>query len=318
MKIETELIAPKYFHETLHQQIPSTIKDNKLIFDKEFGVGGMTYLQIQKGLYVNLINAKLNEPLTLCRTAKKVNDYFILNFHLSHSNIIQKTTNKEYQLGFENTNIVLSSACTEATIVIPNNVAVKIFNIGFTIEWLEENIFSSMSNSILSLFRTDKPIYLFETMNFHHKKKVKLIDFENQTRLSISSGTLQLLDYFFQEIAKRNINENRYQNMNHHELSMMLKVSEQIENSFDNTISVENLAKMAGMSLSKFKLLFQQLFGTTPYKYYLANRMSKSMELLELNKYSVTEVSYIVGYSNPSQFSKAFQNHFGILPSEVK
>jgi len=318
MTVEIKLTTPDKFHENLSQQIPSKRIDNQLILEKEFGEGGMTYLQLQEGLYVNQIDLKLNAPLILHRTPKENNDYFILNFHLSKSNLIQNIGDKEYELGFENINILLSSACAEATIMIPPKVPIKLFNIGFTFKWLEENILSFKSGDIFSIFHSNKPIYLFETTNYLYKKKLKLTDFENQSRLSITSGTLQLLDYFFQKVSQRNLRIDEYQNINLKEFAVMQKIRENIDNSVDSTLSVENLAKIAGMSLSKFKLLFKQIFGTTPYKYYLANRMERSMELLESKKYSVTEVGYIVGYSNPSQFSKSFQKHFGILPSEVK
>ena len=46
--------------------------------------------------------------------------------------------------------------------------------------------------------------------------------------------------------------------------------------------------------------------------------MERSFELLESKKYSVAEVGFMIGYSNPSHFSKAFRDHFGVLPNEVK
>lgn len=78
------------------------------------------------------------------------------------------------------------------------------------------------------------------------------------------------------------------------------------------------LSKIAGMSLSKFKRLFRQIFSTTPYQYHLANKMEKSMKTLKEDSYSISEIGFLMGYSNLSQFSKAFKNHFGVLPSEVK
>ncbi len=318
MRIEFNLTSPDIFHKALNQDIPSIIKGNQLIIDKSFGEGGMKYLELQHGLYVNQIDAKVNSPLTLHRLPKNKNDYFILNFHLSSSDIRQDIGGKIYKLGFENINVLLSSACAEAKLEIPASVPIKLFNIGFTIDWLEENILSFKTEEFFSLFRSNKSIYLFETIDYQYKKKLLLTDFENKSKLSIMSGTMQLLDYFFQKVSARNVEANSHQNIDLTEFATMQRIREEIDNCVSSTISVEKLSKMAGMSLSKFKLLFKQIFGTTPYQYYLTNRMERAMELLESKKYSVSEVGYIIGYSNLSQFTKAFHKHFGILPSDIK
>ena len=42
----------------------------------------------------------------------------------------------------------------------------------------------------------------------------------------------------------------------------------------------------------------------------------KSYELLSEGKYRVNEICYIVGFNNPSYFSKCFQKQFGKLPKD--
>jgi YesN/AraC family two-component response regulator len=45
-------------------------------------------------------------------------------------------------------------------------------------------------------------------------------------------------------------------------------------------------------------------------------RLKKAAELLSEGKYRVNEVCYIVGFNNPSYFSKCFQKQFGKLPKD--
>ncbi|MDE0535476.1 helix-turn-helix domain-containing protein [Tenacibaculum sp. L6] len=96
-----------------------------------------------------------------------------------------------------------------------------------------------------------------------------------------------------------------------------MKVRKVLDTNPEKEILLNDLSGIAGMSLSKFKRLFKQVLGTTPYKYHLKNKMEKAMETLQQGNYSVSETGFLMGYSNLSQFSKAFKNHFGILPSEV-
>ena len=43
-------------------------------------------------------------------------------------------------------------------------------------------------------------------------------------------------------------------------------------------------------------------------------RLKKAALLLKDGRYQVGEVGYMVGFSNPSYFSKCFQKQFGITP----
>ena len=46
--------------------------------------------------------------------------------------------------------------------------------------------------------------------------------------------------------------------------------------------------------------------------------MSEARKLLEESKYNVAEVAYLVGYANPSHFSRAFSRYFGVPPKECR
>jgi AraC-like DNA-binding protein len=44
--------------------------------------------------------------------------------------------------------------------------------------------------------------------------------------------------------------------------------------------------------------------------------LKKAAQLLLERKYTVSEIGYMVGFSNPSYFSKCFQKQFGIKPAD--
>ena len=45
-------------------------------------------------------------------------------------------------------------------------------------------------------------------------------------------------------------------------------------------------------------------------------RLKRAAQLLQENKYTVSEIGYMVGFTNPSYFTKCFQKQFGIRPSD--
>jgi len=76
------------------------------------------------------------------------------------------------------------------------------------------------------------------------------------------------------------------------------------------------LAELGGMSLSKLKRLFKQVFGCGPYSYYQTIRMKKAASLLQEKQLSVSEVGYALGFSNLSHFSRVFEEHIGLKPKK--
>lgn len=56
--------------------------------------------------------------------------------------------------------------------------------------------------------------------------------------------------------------------------------------------------------------------GMSVHEYVRTSRLKKAAELLAEHKYRINEVAYLVGFSTPSYFTKQFEEHFGMKPSE--
>ena len=74
------------------------------------------------------------------------------------------------------------------------------------------------------------------------------------------------------------------------------------------------LAKLAGMSVSKLTDLFKQVFGESIYDYFQKARMDEAGYLLRQGGYSVSETGHRLGFSNLSHFGRLFEKHHGITP----
>jgi len=80
--------------------------------------------------------------------------------------------------------------------------------------------------------------------------------------------------------------------------------------------NLPELARTAGMSESKMKRLFKQIFGTTIYTYYQTVRLQEAMRLLRDQHLSVSEVGYHLGFQNMSHFTRLFERHVGLKPKQ--
>jgi AraC-like DNA-binding protein len=90
---------------------------------------------------------------------------------------------------------------------------------------------------------------------------------------------------------------------------------EVMETNFANPITMEQLAYLSGRSLASFKRDFNDLYNMPPSEWIRIRRLNKAKEVLENTDLSVLDVCYMVGFENPSHFSRIFKEQFGYSPS---
>lgn len=81
---------------------------------------------------------------------------------------------------------------------------------------------------------------------------------------------------------------------------------------------LEELARQNHISVATLKKQFRQVYGEPPYTYLKRRRMEEAALLLQTTKLSIREIAEAVGYQNPSKFSAAFAQRYGMPPTEYK
>lgn len=100
------------------------------------------------------------------------------------------------------------------------------------------------------------------------------------------------------------------------DISKMHEVKDHILSDLSIVPELHSLATMTGMSESKLKRIFKQVFGNSIYNYYQTARMNEAAYLIRKYNLSVSEVGYKLGFSNLSHFSRLFDKHIGIKPKK--
>ena len=104
---------------------------------------------------------------------------------------------------------------------------------------------------------------------------------------------------------------------NQNDKVFMEKMNHLIEENLNNEeLSVDFLAEKLCISRSGLFVKIKGLANTTPNEMIQIIRLKKAASLLLENQYRINEVSYMVGFNNPSYFSKCFQKQFGMKPGE--
>ncbi len=81
--------------------------------------------------------------------------------------------------------------------------------------------------------------------------------------------------------------------------------------------SINEMSASVGMSATKFKKIFKEIFGQSVHKYILELKVNHARTLLETNNFSVSQVAYKVGFNHPSGLSRLFKNKYDVTPNEV-
>ena len=84
----------------------------------------------------------------------------------------------------------------------------------------------------------------------------------------------------------------------------------------DPNFTVEELSQMVRLSRSQLFRKLKALTGQTSTNLIRTYRLQKAKQLLEDMVGNATEVSYMVGFSNPTYFFKCFKKEFGMTPKE--
>ena len=72
------------------------------------------------------------------------------------------------------------------------------------------------------------------------------------------------------------------------------------------------------MDRSNLYRKMQSLVGKSPLEFIRSMRMKRAAQLLKTGKYSIIEVSVMVGYNSTRIFSQNFKETFGVIPSQYK
>lgn len=99
--------------------------------------------------------------------------------------------------------------------------------------------------------------------------------------------------------------------------AFLRKINETIcENIAESDLSVEFLAEKTALSRVQLFRKFKAITGCTPSEYIKAIRLQHAADILESGKHSISDVAYMVGFSDPKYFSNCFSEKFGMTPSQ--
>ncbi|GIN87657.1 hypothetical protein J6TS2_40430 [Heyndrickxia sporothermodurans] len=239
-------------------------------------------------------------------------------------------TNKGFFAVHEERYLLLNSG--PYTISIEEDQSVESFCLFFKDGFAEE-VMRSLQDSPESLL--DDPNKPSHTVEFFEKTYEMDLNFTKQlnhfkNHYSLVQGDLIWQEEQFYQLMQTIVNKHNKTINQLHSLTalkfstreeMYRRISlahEYIRACFDQTISLEDIAKTAGLSPNHLLRNYFEIFGKTPNQHVTEFRVQKAKRLLMNEEKSITDIAFDIGFNHPVSFSKMFKKYVGISPMQFR
>ncbi len=292
-------------------QLGVTCSDNFLQIPSSLGEGFIKEIHLDSDLKILIHKYQLKQGLTIRRlVANEPHDILTFRF------IGRASMNKNY---LSNVQVLNCYVAIDDLITPDETVYYVIISISRDKLMSLTELNAEMSE-VKSFFNSLNKLLLYqEAVTFEMNKILEelseLQDYGKLNKFYYKMRITELLYLFFTRFFKRSVQNAPHANKL--DIEKIITIEKVILRDLSVQPNLPSLATEAGMSGTKMKSLFKEIFGSSIYNYYQHARMTEAASLLKNNKnLSVSEVGYQLGFSNLGHFTKVFEQHTGMKPKK--
>ena len=298
-----------------------------LEFDNNFGKGKITTYHIFKGLTVRVYDVTFAEDFKMSK--KEFSKSTIYFLYCVHGYFLHKfEEDEEYKNIAEKQNVILSSITNiDNEVIMPANVHLRMTAIFLkddisSYKKKQKTVLESVMEDVSTFIKKDVPSGFFGDISPLTATYAKIL-LENKRKdavgkLLIKAAVINTLASQIESYDKSLENSKNTFPLNDSEILKMAEIADYISSHLSDNITIPGLSKKYGLSPRKLQLGSRYIFGESLGNLITNLRMEKSMRLLQKTDLTISEISYQIGISSRSYFSKAFSEKYGMLPSKFK
>lgn len=157
----------------------------------------------------------------------------------------------------------------------------------------------------------------FENGILSHIKNIQLHRRDTSAPLRIQELFYRIWLTLYEQVFQHQTNREQPEtsNLKLHNLRNMILY---IKNNYRDKLTLEDIAKVGFLSKSGCLALFKRYLNETPINFLIDYRLKISTRLLCTTGSSVTEIAYLVGFSNASYFTECFRKLYDCTPLEYR
>ena len=288
---------------------------------EELGDGYVKKLSFPGGLEVNHYCLVLREPLVVRSSIPKDAETFLVNINLNRNESDLSVDGETLPLKKVPQGIFFYSPGIEAFGKSPIGIPFDIVTLTFPKAYLDHYLKDQLDGDGFTRFLANSPKFcVFEDLDPGMETLLRDVISETPPGMCAQFAThIQLKRFMLALFNKVGRRREGSAGLHPEDLQKLFMISGILKDHLRGTPpSIDMLAREAGMSASKLKRGFKQVFGIPPYQYYLKAKMKEARTLLQSRHYAISEVGHLLGYSNLSKFSQAFKKEFGMTPRQYR
>jgi len=301
----------------ISKEFLTPIKNNIVAFPSSLGFGSLKGISFPSDLNIYVGRYDLNIPWEL----EIINEFDTGAFCIFTSVMSNKITikmedewvpiDKDSPKG-----LFFYSPGASVEVMYPKNEAFKSVAVTFT----NESIKAIMDDpDILQGVNPVSPfIYFDETIPEAENLINKLASICDDNSPSRFDTYIVLLEFLSLTLNRIFVSNERYNlsGLFKEDIKKIFSLKHKLLENTQTTPKISDLASQVGMSETKMVKLFKQVFNRTMYQFAQNAKITKAKELLSSKNFNVSEVGYMVGYTNMTHFGKAFKKYHKVNPSE--
>ena len=322
MELSLKIDQQKSQLDQVAEQLGVQVEGDMVRLPKTYGDGYLRSISLPGGLQLNHYHFLLRQPIKLHSFVPKDGETYLINVNLSEDSFKKDLIGEPAEIGK-----ILPMGCffyspgVESYGNSPINIPFDIIIITFPTSFLDFYITESSPEDGFSRFISGSPKFcVFEDLDYGQEGILReVLSHEDPGALDKLQMHTDILRFLLSVLTKVGQRSEGSSALHPDDLQKLFMISAILKSHLHGSPpSIDELAREAGMSASKLKRGFKQVFGIPPYQYYLKAKMGEARKLLQSRSYAISEIGHILGYSNLSKFSQAFKKEFGMTPRQYR
>ena len=311
----------KTWIQELSQATGIKAKNNLVTLTETLGSGYCFADSIDRTFSYVMMNIELNDDCTLHRVSNNQIGLLIFFNQTQISDYIRLRHKKDSltdSLNKKRSNIFVSSTNTELEVNYRAGSKLKRLGIYLSPQWIADHFDANTKLQVELL--TSQGLELIEKLHINQEIQEKLDRiFDTQftsepDRLALKSRIILLLEYFFSTYLNESLVIKNKKIIPDEDITRLRNIEALlVDEETEKFPSIIKLARIAQMSSTKLKQRFKQVYGYRLYEFYNKQRLEKARELI-IQGITPKEAGYTIGFSDVSNFTKAFKKEYGFTP----
>ena len=140
----------------------------------------------------------------------------------------------------------------------------------------------------------------------------------NQNGKLFIENIVSILAFHFAKNYSKELSSGLIENVSGFTSKELEKALYYIDENLSRNVTIEKFAEEFG--ISKFNLIkkFKSSTNVTPHQFIIKKKLDRSKNLLKEDGLSLTDITYMLNFSDQSHFSNSFKKMYGMTPSEFR